>query len=40
MKLSIPVFQVLTEGVANKGDDLFERFYRVSVIDSYKVISV
>ncbi|XP_011452917.2 uncharacterized protein [Magallana gigas] len=30
------VFQVQTEGVANKGDDLFERFYRVSVIDSYK----
>ncbi|XP_061164899.1 uncharacterized protein LOC133173839 [Saccostrea echinata] len=30
------VFQVQAEGVDNKGDDLFERNYRVSVIDSYK----
>ncbi|XP_022329296.2 uncharacterized protein LOC111128126 [Crassostrea virginica] len=30
------VFQVQTEGITNKGNDLFERFYRVSVIDSYK----
>ncbi|XP_048737690.2 uncharacterized protein LOC125652503 [Ostrea edulis] len=30
------IFQVQAEGVTNKGDDLFERLYRVSVIDSYK----
>ncbi|XP_062596395.1 uncharacterized protein LOC134257809 [Saccostrea cucullata] len=30
------VFQVQAEGIDNQGDDLFERHYRVSVIDSYK----
>ena len=37
MLLTNPVFQVQTEGITNKGNDMFERFYRVSVIDSYKV---
>jgi hypothetical protein len=36
----VEVFQVQAEGIKNKGSELFERLYQVSIIETYKVRTI